>query len=82
MAERYVVMEADEARKAGVQDVPPAPLGDWGYDHDVLVDTFRNSVVWQDRTVSDAPEDMYLFRSLSAFVDELNRLAKEAARDD
>ena len=71
---RYVVMEADEARNSGTDGVEPRG---WDYDYPVLVDTVRNVVVYQDFDVSDAPEDMYLRRHLSIFVEELNRLAEE-----
>lgn len=67
-----------QRRSAGVTGVPEAPEpGGWEYDHDVLVDTERDLVVYRDRTVSDAPEDMYLSRTLRVFVNELNRLAQE-----
>lgn len=73
--ERYVVMSAEQAHEAGHQDVWEP--GDDYYQQDVLVDTGRDLVVWQDRDSSEAPEDMYLYRDLRVFVIELNRLAEE-----
>jgi hypothetical protein len=77
MPSRYVVMAAEDARAQNVSDAPEKPESDWDYDHAVLVDTERNTVVWQDWDVGDTPEDMYLHRNLRTFVDELNRLAEE-----
>ena len=75
---RYVIMSATDAKNAGVPEVH-VPNSEWENEHDCLVDTARNALVWQDVDVQDAPEDMYLFRNLGEFVRELNRLAEESA---
>ncbi len=74
---RYVVMGPAEARAVGVKCAPEPLRSEWATEYEVLVDTKRNVVVWEDFNVTDAPEDMYLFRNLRVFVDELNRLAAE-----
>ena len=76
MSDRYAIMDASGADAIGVPEVA-IPMSDWETEYDCLVDTKRNTLVWQDYRVSDAPEDMYLYRNLRVFVTELNRLSEE-----
>lgn len=64
-----------------VEDEIPESLGgdDWGlYDGEQVLIRYEDGepvrIIFVD---GHEPEDMYLFRDLTAFVSELNRLAKE-----
>ncbi len=78
---RYVTLSSVEARSRGY-DVEESS-GTWFTDRsfDVLVDTKRLRLVWEDGHPAENPEDYYLFRRLKIFADELNRLAEEQSHE-
>ena len=54
-------------------------IGEYHEDHEMCLYRFEDDVptelIYVDQ--GDCPEDMYLFRDLRKFVDELNRICKE-----